>query len=231
MNKKIFFKQLCGLLLSLSVLSCTSVADVSVLPSGDVVLALSVQPSENMKALVENMSGQTTSLFDEQTITENLKTENIQTLSFKTDSVASVEGRFRIPADRVAASDMFVIDTENKKMTCNISKEVLGPLMETFPQDVKDYLDLFVSPITSGEQMTAAEYEQLIASVYGPKIAGELKTAFFKVTVSCPGVIDSVKTEPEGRVRYFAGNSATMTVPLSYMLSLEKPLLITIVYK
>ncbi len=230
MIQNVFRVCVCALV-SLAFFSCSPVAEVTVAPSGDVMLNLSVKPSENTKVLVKNAVGEGNSLFDPEQITANLKTENIETMKFKTDTDASVDAAFRIPKGRVEASQLFGIDVENKKVTCNIGRETLSKLIETFPQDVKDYLDLFASPITTGEIMTATDYEELIASAYGPKISNELKTAFFKVVLTCPGVIDSVKSEPEGRVHYFAGNSATLTVPLSYMLSLEKPLVITVVYK
>jgi hypothetical protein len=211
--------------------SCSPTAEAAISASGDVTLNLTVKPGENTKILIKNAAGDGNSLFDAKQITENLKTENIETLKFKASADASVDASFRIPKNRVQTSNLFGIDLENKKVTCNISKETLADVIETFPQDVKDYLEMFCSPVTTGETLTAGKYEELITSTYGPKIANELKTSFFKVVLTCPGVIDSVKSEPEGRVHYFAGNSATLTVPLSYMLSLEKPLLITITYK
>ncbi|MEL3907987.1 MAG: hypothetical protein P1P64_03100 [Treponemataceae bacterium] len=229
--KKFYIKILNFVFFSLMFFSCAPVAQVMISGTGEVVLDLSVQPSENTQVLVKNTVGENSSLFDEQQIKANLKTEKIETLKFKTADSSSVAGTFKIPKDRVQASNLFEIDLENKKVKCHISKKSLSVLMKTFPDDIKEYLELFASPITTGENLSSAEYEALILSVYGPKIANELKTSFFKVIVNCPGVIESVKSEPEGRVRYFAGNSATLTIPLSYMLSLEKPLLITISYK
>lgn len=223
----VFVFMVCGL----AFFSCTPVAQVSISGTGEVVVDLSVQPSENTQVLVKKTVGESNSLFDEQQLKANLKTEKIETIQFKANDSAAVAGVFKIPKDRVQTSSLFDVDLENKKVKCNISKENMSLLVKTFPSDVKEYLELFASPITTGENLSAENYEASIASIYGPKIANELKTSFFKVVVNCPGVIESVKSEPEGRVRYFAGNSATLTIPLSYMLSLEKPLLITISYK
>lgn len=219
------------LLLAFSIFSCSSLAELKVMENGDVVVSLSIQPSKNTSVLVENMAGSVDSIFDAKQLSTNLKTEDVETLNFKTESNAAISGEFKIPQSRIEKSDLFEIDLQNKIISCNISKENLVPLIKTFPQDIKDYLELFVSPIMSGENLTASEYENLILSVYGPNISNELKTSFFKIVLSCPGVIVSVKSEPEGRVRYFAGNSATLTIPLSYMLSLEKPLHINVNYK
>lgn len=211
--------------------SCAYVADVAVAGSGDVVVTLNIQASPNTEVLIKSLAGENNALFNEKEISENLKTENIHTTSFKTDSFASLSASFKIPKERVNISSLFDVDLKGKKIGCNISKENLRHLIKTFPSDVREYLDLFVSPITTGENLTADEYKKMITSVYGPKIASELTTAFFKLTVSCPGVISEVKTEPVGKVRYFSGNSAVLTIPLSYMLSLEKPLKIMMTYK
>lgn len=219
------------ILFSLVLFSCAPSADIVIGSLGDVTIDIAIQPTETTEALVKSFLGANTSLFDKEKIANNLKTENIQTLAFETNGLKNISGKFKIPAKRVRESELFTIDTANKKVTCNITKENLNSLVSTFPSDIKDYLDMLISPITSGDDLTATEYEQLIESAYGPKLANELKTAFFKVTLTCPGTIDSVKSEPEGRVRHFTGSSATITVPLSYMLSLEKPLLISVVYK
>lgn len=231
MNIRKLIRLIAFSLLCFTFFSCASSAELEIASTGDVTVRLAIQPSQNTAVVVKNAVGETDSLFDKAEITKQLKSENIETLDFRTDQLSAVFGSFKIPNERVQSSELFDIDVSAKTVSCNISKENLAPLIESFPQDIKDYLDLFVSPITTGESLTSNAYEELVASVYGPKIANELKTSFFKVVVSCPGVIVSVKTEPEGRVRYFAGNSATLTVPLSYILTLDKPLKISINYK
>lgn len=231
MNTKKIIKTFILSSICLGFFSCASVAELNVSDTGDVKVTLSIKASKNTEVLMQNLAGDLSGIFNAEEISKNLKTENIQTLSFTANSLSSISGSFEIPKERVESSKLFVVDLQNKQVACNISKENLAPLIKTFPKDIKDYLDLFISPIVTGENLTADEYESLISSVYGPNIANELKTSFFKVVLSCPGVIESVKSEPEGRVRYFAGNSATLTVPLSYVLTLDKALKISILYK
>ena len=229
MKKKIFYVLIA--LLAVTFFSCAPVAEIVISPQGDVTIDIAVQPSAHTETIIQTIVGKDKALFDATEITKNLKTENIQTTKLETNAPATVNGKFYIPAHRVKESSLFSIDIKAKTVTCNIHAESVARLVDTFPEDVKEYLELLVSPILTGDIMSASEYQELIATAYGPKIAGELDTAFFKVTLTCPGIVDSVKSEPEGRVHYFTGNSATITVPLSYMLSLEKPLLITVTYK
>ncbi|PIE97873.1 MAG: hypothetical protein CR988_05770 [Treponema sp.] len=234
-NKWINFSIIAGCLIIMVFSSCSPVAEVAIAESGDVVLDLTVIPSGTTEALVERLADKDASklsIYDKNELINSLKKEDITVKKLELISSTGIKTKVLIPKETVAKSELFLIDTQNRYITCNINKQTLGYLIEAFPEDIKAYIeDLLMSPIITGEVLTSKEYENLIAAAYGPKIAGELKTAFLKIAVSCPGKIDSVKIEPAGKVRYFTGNSTTITVPLSYILSLPKPLLVKIEYK
>ena len=66
-------------------------------------------------------------------------------------------------------------------------------------------MDLFMAPVVTGEEMPASEYKDLVALVYGDKLADDLEASKVEITIASP-----------------AGRSKTYTIPLVELLTLSE---------
>jgi hypothetical protein len=95
----------------------------------------------------------------------------------------------------------------------------LGPdILSLISPELSDYLSALMAPIATGEILSKTEYLELVASVYGEPIAGEMAKASIRASVDLPGQARSV------RGGKFSGKRAEFDIPLLDLLVLESPL-------
>ena len=94
-------------------------------------------------------------------------------------------------------------------------------------EDDREYIDLLMAPAITGENLSAAEYEDLIKQGYGEKLAKELKKSKFNISLTCPRKINSITIKPFGSVSK-NGNKGTVDIPLSELLCVHEPIFIEV---
>ena len=97
-------------------------------------------------------------------------------------------------------------------MNLVISRESIKKAIEVMPASTGDYLDLLMAPVFTDEKLSAAEYEDIIASAYGKTIVAELRKSGFTLTVRCPSAVHSAKASAPGTAT-FSGSSAVIKIP------------------
>jgi hypothetical protein len=90
--------------------------------------------------------------------------------------------------------------------------------MALISPEVSDYLSAFMAPVVTGEELSKAEYLDLVSSLYGRALADEIAAARIYASVDFPGPLQSV------RGGNFSGRRAEFTVPLIDLLVLENRL-------
>ena len=91
-------------------------------------------------------------------------------------------------------------------------------LLSNISQDLVDYISSLMAPVATGENISSAEYLELVTSVYGENIAKEIGAARITIEIDAPAVIFNV----EGGT--FKKRRASFDIPLLDILVLEKPL-------
>ena len=104
-----------------------------------------------------------------------------------------------------------------------LSPETLRQLYGSMDEKTRNYVDLFMAPAFTGEQMNKEEYLSLVASVYGSELAGELSDALLSVTLEAPsGKKISGRTLPGAQNVRVSGGTATFSLPVAELLILQK---------
>jgi hypothetical protein len=104
----------------------------------------------------------------------------------------------------------------NCKININLEN---GPgITEMLSEDIVDYLNALMAPITTGENLSKSEYLYLVASVYNMAISDEISSSRIRASIEFPGIITSV------RGGTFSGRRADFDIPLLDLLVLETPL-------
>jgi hypothetical protein len=86
----------------------------------------------------------------------------------------------------------------------------------------RSYVDLFMAPAFTGEQMSGEEYAALVGSVYGSPMADEISSAVIDITLAAPkGRKIASCSSDEATI---SGRRATFSVPLLTLLTLDEEL-------
>ncbi len=115
------------------------------------------------------------------------------------------------------------VSRENKRVSIAISRDTLGRALAMMPPETRDYLDLFMAPAFTGEELTEREYREIIAAAYGKTLAGELAASSFTLTVQCPATVSRATVSAPGTV-VTASNAAVFRIPLTTLLVLATPI-------
>ena len=79
----------------------------------------------------------------------------------------------------------FVHCTSNS-LTIVLSPNDLRDLVANLTEEMQSYVDLLMAPLFTEEEMSEAEYLELIEAVYGKELALELKNASITIIATCP---------------------------------------------
>lgn len=112
--------------------------------------------------------------------------------------------------------------TPDGVFSITLSPETAQYIVSLLPEETASYTELFMAPLFTGEIMSAGEYTELIAAVYGQQLADELDESNFTLTVLVPGTATSVILPGKlNAVSETEGNSALINIPLSALLTLS----------
>ena len=98
----------------------------------------------------------------------------------------------------------FVSYTKTKTVL-RLSPSMVKKFSASLGPEFKSVMDLFMAPVVTGEEMPASEYKDLVALVYGEKLADDLEASKVEITIASP-----------------AGRSKTYSIPLVELLTLSE---------
>lgn len=171
--------------------SCKTELKISVLPSGKIAVEYCAVPGKAFSETILAISGE--EIYSDEPIVFNanqIKTSVDQTgleeidVSGVKNSTLDIKGI--IPSDKTdifSKSGIIKYGTTAKDVEIVISVETLQKFYELCPEQFQNYIDLFMSPSFTGEEMTTEEYVDLVASVYGQELADEVLTSKLKITL------------------------------------------------
>jgi hypothetical protein len=128
-------------------------------------------------------------LFDADTIAAQLRSSGIQDAEVKTPSGTALAVSASIPAgskNTVSAAGLVTYNDSSNEMTLTLSPSALAALYTSLPETIQSYIDLFMAPVFSGDSMTAKDYIELVASVYGRPLADEVAAAQVSISLYPP---------------------------------------------
>lgn len=77
----------------------------------------------------------------------------------------------------------FIFCTETKT-TLRINPKIMQDFSKSLGEEFKSIMDLFMAPVLSDEEMSKDEYKELVAVVYGQKLADELMKSTMEIAIS-----------------------------------------------
>lgn len=179
----------------------------------------------------KNDAGKDVPIFSAAEIKSGLSTGDMTDVSVSTPTVSSlsINGKLSAPADQVSTLNdtnsvkvaNFVTCTKNS-LTLILAPAMIKQIGESLPQSTKSYLDLLMAPVFTGEQMSASEYIDVVAAVYGDELSKELASSAVKITLAVPDgtTIKKTSLSDAQNVKTSAGQ-VTFSIPLAEFLTLS----------
>lgn len=107
---------------------------------------------------------------------------------------------------------------ENSSIVITLDRESAPLIISLLSPDVEDYLSALMAPAVLGDIISAQEYLDLVASIYGRQLSNEIASARIKASIDFPRPIKSISGGTA------SGNRASFDIPLLDILVLEQPL-------
>lgn len=208
--------------------ACSSTAHIVIRDNTDYDLTAEFVPGslleKNITHLLkqknEQVDGQ--SIFNTQELKEAFIKEGISVQNITLQGALGLRLVCTVPHNHELLKDVIAYDKKGRKAVLRISPENIASFLEMLPQESRDFIDMLMAPLFTGDNIPPAEYEELIGAAYGKKIAAELRSAEFVLTVDVPYTIPTARISPVGTVtvQTRSGNTsrASIRIPLLELL-------------
>lgn len=97
-------------------------------------------------------------------------------------------------ADFISGASIIKSSNNGKNVEIEFSRNNLLKMYDNMPSIMRSYIDLFMAPVFTEEEMSNEEYLELISSVYGQILADEIKTS----------TVDFIVVLSDGKTKQFS---------------------------
>jgi len=209
--------------------SCSARIDGSLSADGSASMSINMSLGSRVTALIRSMAaagGQADApILDSTAINRTMSAApGISSVSFRNTSPSALEGTVRISGINNflagAGGRGFVTFEQNNsggRCTINISRSNSAEIVSLLSSEVDDYLNALMAPFATGDEITKAEYLELIELFYNKPISDEIAASRIRASIEFPGTITSV------RGGTYSGRRAEFDIALVDLLVLESP--------
>lgn len=208
--------------------SCSSSAHMVVRDNADYSVTAEFIPSalleKNITRLLKQKGNQDAeqSVFNSAELKASLTEAGITVKDITLKGAMGLSAACTLPYNHELLKDLIRYDRIGKTVLLRISPENISAFLEAVPQESRDFIDLFMAPLFTGDKMPLAEYEELIGAAYGKRVAAELRKAEFVLTVDVPYRIQTARIHPIGAiavpVKTDTNSRASVRIPLLELL-------------
>lgn len=195
-------------------------------------ISFSAIPTKTASEAITRFAGvpEGESLFSENNMKETLKGSNFNLVQFSSEKNGSIG--FTINTKdlnsvfkeypREEIPEIISIEQKNESgkiqtiVQISINPENLNTILSHFPPETRDYIDILMAPVFTGENLTKNEYIQLIKAAYGEKLAGELSGENLNLVLELPS--GNFKVFINGEEKSLSENK--LVIPLAEFLSM-----------
>ncbi len=160
--------------------------------------------------------------FDTELIRQALRKAGLVVEQVATGSGSSLFLKLAIPDVTDLPGGLISRPESGNGILVTFSRESLNGLVGLMPEDTRDALDLLMAPVFSDDRLSAAEYEEIMGAAYGKTLREELRVSSFLLSLTCPASVREASITQPGKSDV-SGSVVTLSVPVSALLTLEKP--------
>lgn len=230
----IFLKRRTLLFISVLVLlsSCQARIDGAVKEGGAADLTLKAALGPRTTALIRSLrlflgEGADAPILDGSAIGRSMAlAPGMRSVTLRNNDLHALEGSISISnvgdfLDLGAEKSRFITFTEGHEtssLILTLNRDSAPELISRLSPEVAEYLSALMAPVLLGETMTRKEYLDLVASIYGQPVAGEIADSRIHGSIEFPRQVKAIQG---GRA---SGRQAEFDIPLLDILVLESAL-------
>ena len=117
--------------------------------------------------------------------------------------------------DIVANSSELVEELTPSSVKLSFSSEKLQDFVSVLPEETVGYLDLLCAPVLTNEELSTDDYVDVLAAIYGKKLAQETLSSNFVIEISVGSKIKSIDVKIPNSKTVTNNNKARITIPLA----------------
>ena len=209
--------------------SCGANIEGSLAADGSASLTLNVSLMQRITAMIRSISaagGQDNqNVIDAAAIARSMSgAAGINSVALRNTSASAIAGQIRISNinEFLSAADgkKFIVFEHGQgrgRIEINIDRNSGPAVLEMLSPEISDYLNALMAPIATGEELTKAEYLELVAGFYNKAISDEIAASRIRASIDFPGAVRSA------RGGTFSGRRVVFDIPLIDLLVLEVP--------
>ncbi len=184
--------------------SCTTNGTISIANNDSGTFAFDAIMTENLH--------KTMSAFGDIDESENIFSTDLIESFFRqaglTLSSINIENNREIAFSGISSDVKKVLELENqlilltesgneKIFTLLLDEKTINSLTSLLTEETLMYIDLLQAPLFTREEMTAEEYVEFIAALYGKKISNDLKESYVNLEITLPEIAKTVTASPK----------------------------------
>ncbi len=233
MKKKIIYAltMMLVLLCTIATISCTPKAEVFVQSSGNVVVTIDIASSEVLDSIAASFTNfseeekkENASIFETEQIKKELEKQGLKVLYVKSNSLAGIQAKFKVFKKHMQGENSFV-KTDMKKglLSLSIGPKNIQEFVNMLSEEDREMLDMLMAPVFTGQDLSEAEYIDVIKGSFGPTLTNELRRSKMKISVKCPKKVRSIEIKPFGKGTK-QREKAFIEIPLIRILCVKEPI-------
>lgn len=213
-----------ALVAAFSLIGCAPTVRVHINPDGSGSGTFTGALGTASAAVIGRVTGEDSPLsaVDAEEITANLRAAGMIGDAKVSVSDTSLSIDYTVPSLDGLLDRAVTLDIEEKKLSLTLSRESVNEALSLMPTDTRDSLELLMAPVFTGETLSLAEYEDIMAATYGKNLADELRSSVFVLSVECPEPVRSLSIQPPGTAAK-TGKTARFSIPLPVLLVMNSP--------
>lgn len=172
--------------LSFFFISCTTEVTLAVQPDNSVTIKFDGGAGEAFTKMISSaagMGGEADNLIDTDAVSFELAKAGFSDVKINQKKGGSVSITM---SDKKQSSYIFtsgIAKCEKGKLSTVITRKSLEDFYASADEQTRMILDLFLAPVFNDEEMTEAEYIEMVSSFYGAGAAKEVGSSFVKINL------------------------------------------------
>ena len=210
--------------------ACASSAHVKIADTDYVDLTIALRPSgvlENTVKKIAAGSGQA-SIFQEKEIRKSFESQQIVVQSLQLTGVCGLKLSCSVPRNHRLLKRLVYHEPAKKTVALQVSPHTVQELLALIPEENRDFVDILMAPVVTGEKISVEEYRETISTIYGPKMAAGLDQSVFTILVESPYRVQTCSVKPIGKITEQAQFGVTVGIPLIDLLCMTDTLTIDV---
>lgn len=190
--------------ISVLFLSCLPKITVQASSRDEAAFSFETNFSDETAHILRTLSGISADapIFSKNDIASILHSAGVQNSSVNFPSATEIAASGALQS--ISKNQLFqsgIVESLPNSLTLTLGAQQFNALYAVLDETTQAYFDLMMIPALIGEKMTVGEYQDLLASVYGPTFARELTESPLAITLRSPdGTKQKTETVPLGDI-------------------------------